>query len=93
MPGPDHDRYLVCVRRDAPGKVDLWAVQRLCSRCGVMVWVAPSGIALIAKHGLAIICTVCADAIEPGVARLPITPEDVSDGMATILHYRRRKPG
>jgi hypothetical protein len=50
--------YLGCVRVDPPGPVVSGSVQRDCVDCGTKVWVAPSGVKLIAT-GIRPVCLSC----------------------------------
>lgn len=51
--------FLACVRVDPPGSVAVGSVRRVCVDCAAAVWVAPSGLAILARGAVAV-CLPCA---------------------------------
>lgn len=83
------DRVLGCARVDTAGAVASGSVKRVCQDCGAAVWVAPSGVALIAREGVVPTCMRCV------AERVRKDPEPKFVGpnaqqLAEILAYQRR---
>lgn len=82
---------LVCVRVADAGMVTLDSVERDCHRCGEAVWVAPSGLRLIAHENALVRCMPCMAELTDGDDEfMPITDEQIAEAIITRLHHGRR---
>jgi hypothetical protein len=83
---------LVCVPvTDYDALVALGSVKRTCASCGTAVWVAPSGVDLIAEKGAVVSCLSCVEkSLEPEDELAPLSQRQIAEAIATIHGHRRR---
>lgn len=84
---------IACVPVDAPGIVAVGSTRARCSDCGAGVWIAPSGVRMVAEKGLVIVCIPCVHkrmAADPNPKIQSITPEQAVEAMRTMGLWQRR---
>lgn len=87
----EEETVLVCVRVADGGMVALDSVQRACHRCGEAVWVAPSGVRMIARMDALVRCMACTVEMDDGEdVVMPITDEQIAEAILARLHHGRR---
>jgi len=62
-----------------------------CSRCGVAVWIAPSGQRLIKEKGLKVMCLDCFKTIKPPMEDIADLNDDQLAGIEQALGFRPSK--